>query len=261
MIKKYMFAFLLFQFFIIYAQTSFNSAAAIQKSNDITSEHWQNYQNSVSRYYGRVWLKNYAEHNHIGNLTFREDYIQELTNNDLEKVRMDCTIYCAKLLKAGMDADKYSQLIKYHKEIWGNDGLAGWSVAHLLVDKFNWKAYAFIEPEANLSGHYLSHFKNRNEYPVYNQPNIKIEAYYTLGIDDVKIEELLKKHNFSWGFSQDGIHTWITHYTDLLECHWDGAPAAKYNTSGWLPDLFETTQFIKYKDYDVHIIIVPPKED
>ncbi len=28
-------------------------------------------------------------------------------------------------------------------------------------------------------------------------------------------------------FSEDGIHNWITNYTDLLRCHWDGHPVAK----------------------------------
>jgi len=101
--------------------------------------------------------------------------------------------------------------------------------------------------------------KPEKEYPVWRQPNIKIEDFYILGQDDTEIEELLKKHQFSWGFSEDGIHTWITNYTDLLECHWDGTPAAKYNPNNWLPDLFETTRFIEYKDYDVHIIVVPPE--
>ena len=156
-----------------------------------------------------------------------------------------------------MGAEEYSKLLKYHNEIWAGKGFAGWSVGHLLVDRFGWKAYAFIESYAKYYHHYLSHFKDKNEYPVYKQPNIKIEAYYMLGKEDDKIEKLLKRVQFSWGFSEDGIHTWITNYQNLLECHWDGVPAARYYNS-YLPDLFETTRFLEYKDHDVHIIVVPP---
>jgi len=62
-------------------------------------------------------------------------------------------------------------------------------------------------------------------------------------------------------FSDDGIHNWITNYTDLLECHWDGHPAAKYHVNNWFPDLFETTKFIEYKDYGVHIVVFSPNSN
>lgn len=244
---------------VLFAETPFNSDAAINKSKEMVTEHWKNYNDGVSRYYGRVWLDNYAKHQFLGEKSFYDDYLQELSSRNMQKVRMDCTIYCAKVLKAGMGSEEYSNLVNYHDEIWDGKGFAGWSVGHLLVDKFGWKAYAFIEPGANYYHHYLSHFKDKKEYPVWNQPNIKIEKYYILGEDNGEIEELLSKHKFSWGFSEDGIHTWITNYTDLLECHWDGAPAAKYNKYKWYFDLFETTRFIEYKDYDVHIIVVPPR--
>ncbi|MDP8203136.1 MAG: hypothetical protein P9L95_01240 [Candidatus Tenebribacter mawsonii] len=242
----------------LFSQTTFSSDVAIQKSNEMVDEHWKNYQNGVSRYYGWVWLKNYAEQQYIGNISFHDDYLQELKNRNMKQIRMDCTIYCAKVLKVGMGSQEYSKLVGFHDEIWAGKGFAGWSVGYLLVDRFGWKAYAFIEPGANYYHHYISHFKDKKEYPVWRQPNIKIEDYFILGQDDEQIEELLRKHKFSWGFSEDGIHTWITNYTDLLECHWDGSPAAKYNPNNWLPDLFETTRFIEFKDYDVHIIIVPP---
>ena len=260
--KKYAFVYLIFQFFFVvaYCQAAFNSEAAIKKSNDIVNEYWETYMDSVSRYYGGYWLDNYAKHQYIGNISFLDDYLGELENNDIKSIRMDCTIYCARVLKAGMGVAEYSKLIGYHRGIWNSKGLAGWSVGYLLVDRFGWKAYAFIEPDANLHPHYISYFKNSNEYPVWNQPNIKIEEYYVLGRDIDKIENLLKKYDFSWGLSQDGIHTWITHYSDLLECHWDGVPAAKYNLNISFPDLFETTEFIEFKDYDVHIIVVPPAD-
>ena len=172
---------------------------------------------------------------------------------------MDCTTYCAKLLKAGMRSEDYSKLVKYHSEIWEGLGFAGWSVGHLLVDRFGWKAYAFIEKDAEDYHHYLSHFKVRKEYPVWKQPNIKIEEYFVLGEDDAKVEELLSKHKFSWGFSEDGVHTWITNFTDLKECHWDGPPAEKYNPNNSFPLLFETTRFIEFEDYDVHLVVFPTK--
>jgi len=229
--KKYAFVYLIFQFLFVvaYCQATFNSEAAIKESNDIVNKHWETYKDSISRYYGGFWLDNYAKHQYIGNISSLDDYQQELKKNNIESIRMDCTIYCARLLKAGMGAEEYSKLIEYHGDIWNSKGLAGWSVGYLLVDRFGWKAYAFIEPNADYHSHYISHFKDNQEYPVWNQPNIKIEEYYVLGRNDDKIENLLKKYDFSWGLSQDGIHTWITHYSDLLECHWDGVPAAKYN--------------------------------
>ncbi|MBN1181771.1 MAG: hypothetical protein JXB49_05740, partial [Bacteroidales bacterium] len=196
--------------------------------------------------------KNYM----IGEVSQYEDYQSRLAAEGLKLVRMDCTIYCAKLLKAGMGQEDYSQLVKYHNEIWAGKGFAGWSVGHLLVDRFGWRAYAFIRPGAEYYYHYLDHFK-RNEYPVWNQPNIVIEDYFILGEDDAEINELLKKHQFSWGFSEDGIHTWVTNYSDLLECRWDGAPSKKYNENDWFPDLFIKYKFTEYNDYDVHIIVVP----
>lgn len=245
---------------ILFAQTAFNSNNAMERSNELVEEHWRNYHKGVSRYYGWVWLDNDAKDKSIGDVSFYEDYLQELESRNLRKIRMDCTIYCAKVLKAGMGSDEYSKLVGFHDKIWAGKGFAGWSVGHLLVDKFGWKAYAFIEPGANYYHHYTSHFKDKNEYPVWNQPNIKIEEYFILGEDDTKIAELLSKHKFSWGFSEDGIHTWITNYNDLLECHWDGTSSAKYNSNNWLPDLFETTKFIEYKDYDVHLVVFPPNK-
>ncbi len=239
----------------------FNADTAMERSNEMVKEHWENYHKGVSRYYGRVWLDNYAKGYYIGDSTYHDDYIQELRKRDMQKVRMDCTIYCAKVLKAGMGSEEYSKLVNYHNAIWSGYGFAGWSVGHLLVDRFGWKAYAFIESGANYHHHYISHFKDKKEYPVWKQPNIKIEAYYSLGEDDAEIEKLLSQHKFSWGFSKDGIHTWITNYANLLECHWDGTPAAKYNVNNWFPDLFETTRFIEYKDYNVHIIVVPPENN
>ncbi|MEA1973724.1 MAG: hypothetical protein U9N34_10610, partial [Candidatus Cloacimonadota bacterium] len=180
----------------------FDSKAAIKESNDILSEHWKNYYERVSRYYGGFWFDNYAKQQVIGERTCYDDYLKELKKRDLKRIRMDCTLYSAKVLKAGMGSEEYSKLVGFHDEIWPGKGFAGWSVGHLLVDRFGWKAYAFIEPGAKYYHHYLSHFKDKKEYPVWRQPNIKIEDYFILGKNDSEIEELLRKHKFSWGFSE-----------------------------------------------------------
>ena len=52
---------------------------------------------------------------------------------------------------------------------------------------------------------------------------------YILDKDDEKINELLSQNEFGWGFSNQGIHNWITRFTTLKECMWDGAPCKKYN--------------------------------
>ena len=236
---------------------NFNSEAALNRSQQIVEEYFRDYSESVSRYVGRVWFDNISKGQSIGDISLYEDFLNELQSRNLEKIRMDCTIYCQKCLKAGMSSEDYSKLVNYHSELWPGKGFAGWSVGYLLVDRFGWKAYAFIERDADYYYHYLSHFENKKEYPVWNQPNTKIEEFYILGEDNEKIEQLLSEHKFSWGFSEDGIHTWITNYTDLRESHWDGPPAERYNPDNSFPLLFETTRFVEFEDYDVHLIIFP----
>lgn len=236
-------------------QTDFDSKKAIEKSNELVLEYMKGYHNNVSRLVGNIWLSSAKK----TNLAVYNDYIKELKKESLKPKVMDCTIYAEACLKGGFLTNEFKQLKKYHNGIWAGKGFAGWSVAHLLTEKFGWKAYAFIRKGAADYNHYLHYFETKKEYPVWKQPNIKIEKFFTFGDDDLEINKLLMKHEFGWGFSNDGIHTWITKFTDLKECHWDGPPAKKYNPNNYLPLLYETTPFVEYYDYGIHIVVFPPK--
>jgi hypothetical protein len=247
-------------FLNLFAQESSNSAdfvskKAIERSNELVLEYSKGYHNNVSRLVGNVWLSSVKK----SNIAVYNDYIKELKKDSLKPKVMHCTIYAEACLKAGFSSSDFKKLKMYHKEIWDNKGFAGWSVAHLLTEKFGWKAYAFIRKGAKDYNHYLHFFKNKKEYPVWKQPNIKIEKFFILGKDDLEIKNLLSKFEFGWGFSKDGIHTWITNYTDLKECHWDGPPAKKYNPNNYLPFLYETTPFLEFYDYNIHLLVFPPK--
>ena len=236
---------------------NFNSEAALNKSQQIVYEYFKDYSGSVSRYVGKVWLESISKQQNIRDITVFEDYLNELQRKNLKNIRMDCTIYAEECLRAGFKKDTFNLLKKYHNEIWQGKGFAGWSVAYLLTNEFGWKAYAFINPGAINYNHYTTHFIN-GEYPVWMQPNTQIIGYFILGEDNEKIESLLSEQEFGWGFSEDGVHTLITNFTDLKECHWDGPPAEKYNRNNSFPVLFETTRFVEFEDYDVHLVVFPP---
>ncbi len=95
---------------------------------------------------------------------------------------------------------------------------------------------------------------------VWGQPDIALEGMFTLGKDSLEINHLLDKEEFGWGFSYQGIHSWITRFTDLKECMWDGAPCLKYNKNLSAQYLFKKTKFNEYFDYESHVIVFPPKK-
>ena len=78
---------------------------------------------------------------------------------------------------------------------------------------------------------------------------------------DEEITELLEQHEFGWGFSYQGIHSWITRFTQHKECMWDGAPCLKFNKDLGAQSLFKATPFLEYLDYNSHVIAFPPKKD
>jgi len=237
----------------------FDSSEAIVRSDELVKEYLTGYFWNVSRLVGRVWL-DYSEEISMSEKTIYEEYLNELEKDSLQMRRMDCTIYAEDCLKAGFGEDDFRRLKNLHNEIYPGKGFAGWSVSYLLTGNFGWKSYAFIKPGAKDYHHYLNHFKNNKEYPVRRQPDTKIEKFYFLGEDNEEIEQLLSENEFGWGFSEDGIHTWITNYTDLKECHWDGPPAEKYDPDNSFPLLLETTRFIEFYDYGVHLVVFPRKE-
>ena len=226
---------------------------------DIDRTFFLNYESGVSPWYGRVWRDEFAKKNQYPNseMTVWQHFRQTLAENDLMPQRLDCTLYANEILKAGMSKNDYRRLWAEHRKIWGPSGLSGWSVGHLLTEKFGWRAYAVIHPEAPDYSYYMSYFQKKHEYPVWRQPNIRIEKYFISGQDVKAIEGLLTKHPFGWGFSEGGIHTWIVTGTDLKECHFDSGPMKRYDANN--PHrLLETTPFTQFHDYNVHLIVFPP---
>ena len=106
----------------------------------------------------------------------------------------------------------------------------------------------------------MRNFKNNKKYYVWHQPDIQLEKVFVYGKDENAMTELLSKHEFGWGFSYQGIHSWITRYTDLKECMWDGAPCRKYNFSN-SQYLFKSTPFLEFNDYYSHVIVFPPLQN
>lgn len=225
-------------------------------------------------FYGRMWASVYARRTPAKGSKKRtvwQRWVQDLRKKRLKPRGLDCTLYAQAILAAGMAADDYARLREEHQRLWGARGFAGWSVAHILTTKHGWQAYAVIGPAAPTRHYYIYHFRERSRYPVWKQPDIKIEAYYRLDDerDRMRIEKLMRRRKFGWGFSEGGIHTWITSGVNLKECHYDKGPSPRYD----MPEshalfqagnlrvnpLFKTTRFVKFTDYSVHLIVFPPE--
>ena len=156
-----------------------------------------------------------------------------------------------------MDSN-FTQLDKYHKQIWKDREYAGWSVGYILVKYFNWSAYAFVAKHSVEYDRCMKNYRNHKKYYVWKQPDIPLTGIYDVNQDKAPIDSLLAQHEFGWGFSNQGIHTWITRYKDLKECNWVGAPSIKYDEYGYNV-LFKKTYFLNFTDYASHVIIFPPK--
>jgi len=234
---------------------NFNSESAINAIADIENAHFRAYNSGKSSdYYGTEWRKS-AEHkmDQFGQSEY-DKYCSELkTNPD----SMHCTIYAVKALEIGMDS-LWNKLESYHQQIYEDHEHAGWSMAYILVKHFNWEAHLIIDENSSEYEQCLKHFKKHKSYPVYKQPNIPLKSMLLLGDQDQKINELLNKNEFGWGFSYQGWHTWITRFNSLKECIWLGAPSQIYEKSN-LP-LFRETPFTEYTDYDSHIVVFPPSD-
>lgn len=254
------------------APGEFDFDKATRKMVAFDRAYLSSYADGVCRYYGRKWATIYAKREKLEGTdeTVWKRYLKELSKKRMKPKRLDCTLYAQEVLKAGMDPGDYKRLLKEHRKVWGARGFAGWSVGYLLTERFNWKAYAIISPSAGYYHYYLRHFKKRSRYPVWKQPDIKIARYFVLKRDDKEIEALLRRHRFGWGFSDGGIHTWITSRTKLKECHYDSGPSKKYEIPGSHPlftamglrsnPLFKATRFVKFEDYGAHLVVFPPAE-
>ncbi len=234
----------------------FNSTKAINKVAEIENEYFNNYKKSVSKYYGTVWAKN-AKQNFINDsMSVFDDYKKE--SKKLKTNKMHCTIYGMKALKAGLGSN-FLEFEKRHKKIWKNKGYAGWSVAYILTKYYNWKAILILSKKSPEYALCIKNFKKDKKYHVYKQPDIPIEKVFDFDDDKKQIENLLKLHEFGWGFSYQGWHTWITRYDKLKECNWAGSPSIKYTNKTAKP-LFIKTKFIEFYDYESHVIVFPPRK-
>lgn len=128
----------------------------------------------------------------------------------------------------------------------------------MLVREWGWSAYLVLDSLSEEFDHCLRAYERNQSYPVWRQPDIPLEDVFILGQEEAEIQALLEAHEFGWGFSQQGIHTWITRFDTLKECNWWGAPAAQLDQSGSAP-LFLKTAFLEYRDYASHVLIFPPK--
>ncbi|MBI34740.1 MAG: hypothetical protein CMP67_05175 [Flavobacteriales bacterium] len=236
---------------------NFNSPLAINRIADIENEYFNNYEDSVSKYYGTEWMfaasQNWYLNDSISNFQL---YKNKLNDIGIKGDSMHCTIYAVEALKSGMDTN-FQTLDKQHKKIWNNREYAGWSIGYLLVKKYGWKAYLIISEHSDEYKRCIKNFKKNKTYWVWKQPDIPIQKLFHFETDQKSIDSLLLENEFGWGFSDQGYHTWITRFDTLKECNWLGAPSSKYDSYG--NSLFKKTKFNDYRDYSSHIIVFPQK--
>jgi len=236
---------------------NFNSVNAINKIADIENEYFRNTKNSVSKYYGTVWREQ-AEHKIIeNNLSQYQDYLNALQE---KPDSLHCTLYAYEGLKAGLTKEQLEELENKHRAIWKSREIAGWSIGYILVKDYDWQAYLILNKQSNEYNHCLKSYKKDKSYPVWKQPNIPLEEVYIIGEQDSLVHNLLNQHEFGWGFSEQGIHTWITRFDELKECNWLGSPSVKYQSSEFEKPLFISTSFKDYFDYNSHVVIFPRKK-
>ncbi|WP_346882982.1 hypothetical protein [uncultured Algibacter sp.] len=236
----------------------FDSCEAINKIIDIENHYLTNFNSGFSKYYGTSWRQN-SEHIILDNgITKYKSYLNEVKQYKIVPDSLHCTIYAYKALKAGLNDNQLNKLEKTHKAIWKSREIAGWSIGYILVKYFKWKAYLIINSNSAEYNHCLKSYNKNKSYPVWKQPNIPLEAFFIIGQHDTEINNLLLKNEFGWGFSEQGIHTWITRYNRLKECNWLGAPSKKYQESVNDKPLFITTKFSDYNDYNSHVVVFPP---
>lgn len=253
--------------FIIYTDPStlenkyegFNSPKAINHIAEIENEYFNNYLDSVSRYYGTEW-RNFAEYDQSLNdsLSTFDLYYSFVADKGYKADSMHCTIYAVEALKAGLDST-FDELNAYHRKIWKDREHAGWSIGYILTKYYGWKAYLFLSDDSYEYKRCKRYFKNNGTYYVWKQPDIPIEKVFDFDRDKDEIDSLLIQHEFGWGFSNQGLHTWITRFDMIKECNWGGSPSQKFDSYPTV--LFVERKFIDYYDYYSHIIIFPPKKE
>ncbi len=239
---------------------NFDSPKAINRLADIENEYFnQLAKGDYSQYYGTEWRKIAEKTPLQENFSQYDEYVEKLKAQNKRPDSLHCTLYAYEGLKAGLDSIQLADLEKQHKAIWKDREIAGWSIGYLLVKNFGWKAYLILHPHSPEYDLCQKTYQKTKSYPVWRQPNIPLENIFIEGKDDSLIQKLLKKHEFSWGFSEQGIHTWITRFDMLKECYWEGVPSNKYKIHPDEKPLFLQTPFLEYRDYDSHVLIFPDK--
>lgn len=232
---------------------NFNSPAAINRIAQIENQHFRDYASGLSRYYGTVW-REWAELDSTATRdgSLYDHYLRKLGG---KADSMHCTIYAVEALMAGF-GKRFDTLEKSHRRVWKEREHAGWSIAYLLVEEWNWKAYLVLDSNSAEFAQCSSAFRRQTSYPVWKQPDIPLEGMFIRGIDDSLIVQLLDGNEFGWGFSHQGIHTWITRFRNLKECNWGAAPGMEFELFSGA--LFKETPFLDYHDYASHVIVFPP---
>ena len=240
----------------------FDGPAAVNRLADVENEYFARYDDSISPYYGTTWRQT-AEY------TFGEEdtlsqyaaFAEEITRSGREPDSMHCTLYAYEGLRVGLSAADHARLLELHRRVYGDHELAGWSVGYLLVKRFDWRAYLVLDRHSREYERCVRAYERRREYPVWRRPAIPLDDLFILGERDAELEELLSRHEFGWGFSYQGWHTWVTRFTELKECNWGGAPGRRYADSDYATPLFLSGPFLQYADYSSHVIVFPPLRD
>jgi len=236
----------------------FSSPKAINRVAEIENEYFNNYNSSYSKYYGTMWAEYTSTTILNDSISVLDGYKSLITKRGEKADSMHCTIYAFEALKAGLDTN-YQRLEDIHHNVYNGHEHAGWSVGYVLVKYFGWEAYLVLSRHSYEYQRCMKGWKKK-VYPVWKQPDIPLSGKFDFENDSQDIDSLLNLHEFGWGFSEQGWHTWITRFNELKECDWGGSPSRHYD-----PDeegiLFKVTKFTEYFDYNSHILIFPPKRD
>lgn len=234
----------------------FHTPMAINRISAIENEYFNEYKTGVSRYYGTIWGQGAQTKQRDSGSVF-DQYLNALHLRQQSPDSMHCTIYAMEALEAGFGTD-FAQFVRHHQAIWQDREYAGWSVAYILTKHYGWTAYLVLDRNSSEYDQCLRNFAKDQKYHVWRQPDIPIKRLFHFEDEQAEIDSLLSLHEFGWGFSEQGWHTWITHFKTLKECNWAGAPSIRYG-SEWEKPLFLSTPFTQYFDYASHILVFPPQ--
>lgn len=244
--------------FTLYSQlenkySGFNSVTAHNKIAEIENSYFRDYYHDLSKYYGTLWGENTLYCDDSTGVTIFDKYKSEIKKRGQKADSSHCTIYAIWALEAGF-GDDFENIVAKHKAKWGKREFAGWSIGYILTTYYKWKAYLFISEFSDEYNRCVKNFNSSKTYYVWKQPSIKIENMYIFGKNDSLMLDLLNKNEFGWGFSYQGIHTWITRFYEIKECIWSGAPSKDFGSSL----LFATHSFSNLGGYNSHIVVFPP---